>query len=44
MMDYLNKNNLTEVSDGAVIINVKEDDDKREIPPVILIKVMGSII
>lgn len=44
MMDYLNKNNLTEVSDGAVIINVKEDDDKREIPPVILIKSDGGVL
>ncbi len=44
MMDYLNKNNLTEKSEGAVIIDVKKEDDKREVPPVILIKSDGGLL
>lgn len=44
MMEYLISNNLTEISDGATIINVKEDNDNREIPPVILIKSNGGVL
>lgn len=44
MLEYLTKNNLTEISEGAVIIDVKEETDKREIPPVILIKSDGGVL
>lgn len=44
MLDYLEKNNLTEISDGATIIDVKEDTDKKEMPPVILIKSNGGLL
>lgn len=44
MMTYLQNNNLTEISEGATIIKVKEQDDNREIPPVILIKSDGGIL
>ena len=44
MLKYLNDNNYTEISDGATIINVKEDSDKKEIPPVILIKSNGGLL
>ncbi|MDD2238425.1 MAG: arginine--tRNA ligase [Bacilli bacterium] len=44
MMEYLKSNNLTEISEGAMIINVKEKNDNREIPPVILIKSDGGIL
>ncbi len=44
MMEYLTSNNLTELSEGAVVINVKEDTDKREIPPLILIKSDGGVL
>lgn len=44
MLDYLISNNYTEISEGATIINVKEDSDTREIPPVMLIKSNGGIL
>ena len=44
MMEYLTSNNLTEISEGATVINVKEDSDNREIPPVILIKSDGGVL
>lgn len=44
LLDYLNKNNYTQISDGATIIDVKEDTDKKEMPPVILIKSNGGIL
>ncbi|MDD4406932.1 MAG: arginine--tRNA ligase [Bacilli bacterium] len=44
MMEYLESNNLTEISEGATIINVKEKNDNKEIPPVILIKSDGGIL
>ena len=44
LLDYLINNNYTEISDGATVINVKEDTDTREIPPLILIKSNGGIL
>ena len=44
LLEYLKNNNYTEISDGATIINVKEDNDTREIPPVILIKSNGGVL
>lgn len=44
LLDYLISNNYTEISDGATVINVKEETDTREIPPVILIKSNGGIL
>lgn len=44
LLDYLINNNYTEVSNGATVINVKEDTDTREIPPVILIKSNGGVL
>lgn len=34
----------TEISEGATIISVKEDTDKKEIPPVMLIKSDGGVL
>jgi len=44
MLDYLIKNNHTEISEGARIIDVKEDTDKKEMPPVILVKSDGGVL
>ena len=44
LLKYLNDNNYTEISDGATIIDVKEETDKKEIPPVILIKSNGGVL
>lgn len=42
MMEYLNKTNLVEDSQGAKIIHVAEPDDDHEVPPVLLVKSNGS--
>lgn len=44
MLKYLQDNNYIEISEGATIINVKEESDKKEIPPVILIKSNGGVL
>jgi len=44
MLDYLINNNHTEISNGATIIDVKEETDKKEMPPVILIKSDGGVL
>ncbi len=44
LLTYLKENNLTEISDGATIIDVKEETDKKEMPPVILIKSDGGVL
>ena len=44
MLDYLINNNYIEISDGATVINVKEETDTREIPPLMLIKSDGGIL
>ena len=44
VLDYLINNNYTEISNGARIINVKEEEDKREVPPVILVKSDGGVL
>ena len=44
MLDYLNKLNIVEESEGAKVINVSENDDKLEIPPMLLIKSDGGIL
>lgn len=38
----LNTNNVSETSDGAVIIRVAEEDDKDDIPPLIYLKSDGA--
>ncbi|MCI8575693.1 MAG: arginine--tRNA ligase [Bacilli bacterium] len=38
MLEYLRKENMTILSEGAEIIEVKEPTDKLEIPPLLLIK------
>ena len=42
-LDYLKSKGVTEVSDGALIMHVKRDDDKKEMPPLILVKSNGSV-
>ena len=36
MMEYLDKKSCVKIDDGAKVIDVKEDDDKIEIPPCII--------
>ncbi len=44
MVDYLEKNNYTEISDGAEVIFVNEPTDKREIPPFMVKKSDGGVL
>lgn len=44
VLDYLIGGGYTSISEGATVINVKEDNDEREVPPVMLIKSNGGIL
>lgn len=44
LLTFLIDNDKTEMSDGARIIDVKEETDKKEMPPVILIKSDGGVL
>ena len=43
LIEILESKKLVEISDGAKIIDVKEDDDKSPMPPLLLVKSNGSI-
>ena len=42
MLEYLENKNMVEESQGARVIEVKEDNDDHEIPPLLLVKSNGS--
>ena len=44
MLQYLYTLNIVKSSEGAKVIEVKEDDDKLEIPPMLLLKSDGGIL
>lgn len=44
LVDYLIKNNILEESQGAKVINIAEENDKVEIPPMLIIKSDGGIL
>ena len=44
MIDYLTENNYLEESNGAKVIFVNEENDKKEIPPMLLIKSNGGLL
>ena len=44
LLKYLDTLNIVEESMGAKVINVSEDTDKKEIPPMLLIKSDGGIL
>ena len=44
MLDYLESNNYTSISNGAEVIFVNEPDDKKEIPPLMLKKSNGGVL
>ena len=43
LFDYLYSKNIIEKSDGAEVIDVKEKSDKKEMPPLILVKSNGAV-
>jgi len=44
LVDYLETNNYTSISNGAEVIFVNEEDDKREVPPFMLKKSDGGVL
>lgn len=44
MLDYLEKNNYTSMSNGAEVIFVNEENDKRDVPPLMLKKSDGGVL
>lgn len=44
LLNYLNKLDIVKMSEGAKVIEVAEDTDKLEIPPMLLIKSDGGIL
>jgi arginyl-tRNA synthetase len=42
MVQYLKDNNYTRISEGALVVDVKEDSDTKEIPPCIILKSDGA--
>ena len=44
MVEYLEQNNYTTISDGAEVIFVNEEGDKREVPPFMVKKSDGGVV
>ena len=44
MVEYFKENNYTRLSDGALVIDVKEDTDTKEIPPCLVLKSDGAAL
>lgn len=44
MIEYLETNNYTTISEGAEVIHVKEESDNREIPPFMVKKTDGGVV
>ncbi len=44
LLEYLDKLNIVEESEGAKVISVKEDTDTKEMPPMLLIKSDGGLL
>ncbi len=42
MVQYLKDNNYTRISEGALVVDVKEETDTREIPPCMILKTDGA--
>ena len=44
MVDKLQKSGIAEESDGAIVIDVAQEDDNKEMPPLILVKRDGGVM
>ena len=42
MVDYMKENGYAHISEGALVVDVKEDTDTREIPPCMILKSDGA--
>ncbi|NLO10219.1 MAG: arginine--tRNA ligase [Clostridiales bacterium] len=44
MVEYLKSNNYARISDGALVVDVKEETDTKEIPPFMILKSDGATL
>lgn len=44
IVEYLKKNNYARISDGALVVDVKEEADTKEIPPFMILKSDGATL
>ncbi|MDF2539199.1 MAG: argS [Herbinix sp.] len=44
MIQYFKENNYTRISEGALVVDVKEDTDTKEIPPCMILKTDGATL
>ncbi|HKL99448.1 MAG TPA: arginine--tRNA ligase [Mobilitalea sp.] len=44
MIQYLKENGYTKISDGALVVEVKEESDTKEIPPCMILKTDGATL
>lgn len=44
MIEYFKKNNYTRISEGALVIDVKEETDTKEVPPCMILKTDGAAL
>lgn len=44
MIEYLKENNYARISEGALVVDVKEESDTKEIPPFMLLKSDGATL
>lgn len=44
MIQYFKKNNYTRISEGALVVDVKEETDTKEMPPCMILKTDGATL
>lgn len=44
MIEYLKKNNYAKISEGALVVEVKEETDTKEVPPCMILKSDGAAL
>lgn len=44
MIQYFKENNYTRISEGALVVDVKEDTDTKEVPPCMILKSDGATL
>lgn len=44
MIEYFKENNFTRISEGALVVDVKEETDTKEIPPCMILKSDGATL
>jgi arginyl-tRNA synthetase len=44
MIDYFKKNNYAKISEGALVVEVKEETDTKEVPPCMILKSDGAAL